>query len=441
MIRFPILLALAVSLAAPLTAAEQPTAGVPAPVENDKLVELNDLRAFAAVFREVRRSYVEPVDGGKLMQAAIRGLLADLDPHSEYLGVEQMLALQDDTSGSYAGLGIEVQMVDGMLTVIAPIDETPAARAGMRSGDVIVEIDGVPIDVDTTVEAVEMLRGEPGSSVQLSIFREGADPFRVQLKREMINVASVRSRMLADGIGYLRVTQFQEDSGPQTAKAVRKLQTGEGLRGLILDLRSNPGGLLTAAVEVTDVFLDGGVVVSTRGRVSQTQATLEAGPGDLLDGAPIVVLVDTGTASAAEIVAGALQDHQRGLVVGHQTFGKGSVQTILPLDNGEALKLTTARYYTPQGRSIQAQGIAPDVVLTHAEFKRVAGSQRQLSEADLPGHLRAEGATAGQAASPGFEGPGDDYALTEALGIVQALVRWQARLPVPVQPVEPARKG
>jgi carboxyl-terminal processing protease len=247
--------------------------------------------------------------------------------------------------------------------------------------------------------------------------------------------------MLADGIGYLRVTQFQEDSGSQTAKAVRKLQSGAELRGLILDLRSNPGGLLTAAVEVSDVFLDGGVVVSTRGRVSQTEATLEANPGDLMNGAPIVILVDSGTASAAEIVAGALQDHQRGLVVGHRTFGKGSVQTILPLENGEALKLTTARYYTPQGRSIQAQGIAPDVILTEAEFKRVASTQRQLSEADLPGHLKSESAEQEPSAAARFEGPGDDYALTEALGIVQALVRWQARTPKPAGPADAAEKG
>jgi carboxyl-terminal processing protease len=437
MIKPTLVLVLCLMIFAPLVAASEQTSDDPeARAAPEKLVEVNDLRAFAAVFREVRRSYVEPVDSSELMQAAIRGLLADLDPHSEYLETEQMMALQDDTSGSYAGLGLEVQMLDGMLTVISPIDETPAARAGMRSGDVIVEIDGVPLDVDTTGEAVELLRGEPGSKVQLSVFREGAEPFRVQLTRELINVASVRSRRLADGIGYVRISQFQEDTGPQTVKAIGRLQVVRPLQGLILDLRSNPGGLLTAAVEVSDVFLDAGVIVSTRGRISQTQATLEAGAGDLLAGAPIVVLVDGGTASAAEIVAGALQDHQRALVVGRQTFGKGSVQTILPLENGEALKLTTARYYTPAGRAIQAQGIDPDVVLADAEFKRVAAPERRLSEADLRGHLEAEiedaketgsGEDATGAAPAGFEGPGDDYALTEALSIVQALVRWQAR--------------
>ena len=414
------------SLSLAIPSAEESTPPA-AEAASERLVEVNDLRAFAAVFREVRRSYVEPVESGKLMQAAIRGLLSDLDPHSEYLASDQLEALQDDTSGTYAGLGLEVQMIDGLLTVIAPIDETPAARAGMRSGDVIVEIDGLPVDVDSTVEAVDMLRGAPGSDVQLSVFREGAEPFRVQLKREVISVASVRSRMVADGIGYLRISQFQEDSGTQTAKALGRLQTGKPLRGLILDLRSNPGGLLTAAVEVSDVFLDAGTVVSMRGRVPQTQASLDASPGDLLRGAPLVVLVDAGTASAAEIVAGALQDHGRALIVGWQTFGKGSVQSILPLENGEALKLTTARYYTPAGRSIQAQGIAPDVVLAEAEFKRVASNGKQVTEADLRGHLEAEGREPATKPAQDFDGPGDDYALTEALGIVQALVRWGGR--------------
>lgn len=430
MIRTPVLLAGLLALLASSSLAALP-ADPQAPADegaaDDRLVEVNDLRAFAAVFREVRRSYVEPVKSSELMQAAIRGLLSDLDPHSEYLGAEELVALQDDTTGTYAGLGLEVQMIDGNLTVIAPIDETPAARAGVRSGDVIVEVDGVPVDVDSTVEAVELLRGEPGSKVQLSVFREGVEPFRVQLTREVISVASVRSRMLADGIGYVRITQFQEDSGSQTAKAVGRLQSSRSLRGLVLDLRSNPGGLLTAAVEVSDVFLETGTVVSMRGRVPQTQATLDASPGDLLQGAPLVVLVDAGTASAAEIVAGALQDHRRALIVGRPTFGKGSVQSILPLENGEALKLTTARYYTPAGRSIQAQGIAPDVVLAEAEFRRLANSSRRVTEADLRGHLAAEGeAQAGEAAAE-FDGPGDDYALTEALGIVQALARWQER--------------
>ncbi len=413
---------------APATDAEvQPSA-------DDDLVDLADLRAFAAVYNEVRRSYVEPVASKELMKAAIRGLLADLDPHSEYLDNDQLFALQDDASGSYGGLGLEVQLMDGKLTVISPIDDTPAARAGLRSGDVIVEIDGIPVDVDATSEAVDAMRGRPGSTVKLSVFREGSDPFRVELTREVIKVTSVRSRLLDPKIGYIRVSQFQDESGGDTAAAVKRLQKQSGgLLGLVLDLRSNPGGLLTAAVEVSDVFMDGGQVVSTRGRARHTQAQLSAGPDDLLNGAPLVVLVDAGTASAAEIVAGALQDTERALIMGQRTFGKGSVQSIMPLENGEALKITTARYYTPNGRSIQALGIDPDVVLAEADFKRRASSARRISEADLPGHLRGEleGSEVAEENNGDVRGPGDDYPLTEALSVVRALSKWQARNPAP----------
>ena len=399
---------------------------------SEDLVDLADLRAFAAVYNEVRKSYVEPVASKDLMKAAIRGLLADLDPHSEYLDNDQLFALQDDASGSYGGLGLEVQLMDGKLTVISPIDETPAARAGLRSGDVIVEIDGIPVDVDATTEAVDAMRGRPGSKVKLSVFREGGDPFRVELVREVIKVTSVRSRLLDPKVGYIRISQFQDESGRDTAAAVRKLQKRSGgLVGLVLDLRSNPGGLLTAAVEVSDVFMNGGEVVSTRGRALNTQARLNAGPDDLLQGAPLVVLVDAGTASAAEIVAGALQDHERGLIMGQRTFGKGSVQSIMPLENGEALKITTARYYTPNGRSIQALGIDPDVVLAEADFKRRESVARRISEADLPGHLRGEleGSVKPAAENSEVRGPGDDYALTEALSVVRALSKWRARNP------------
>lgn len=401
------------------------------PAEDD-LVDLDDLRAFAAVFNEVRRSYVEPVGSKELMQAAIRGLLADLDPHSQYLENDQLFALQDDATGSYGGLGLEVQVMDGQLIVISPIDETPAARAGMRSGDVIVEIDGIPVDADSAIEAVEAMRGKPGSNVKLSVFREGEDPYRVELTREVIKVTSVRSRLLDPKVGYIRVSQFQDESGRDTVTAVKRLQElSGGLVGLVLDLRSNPGGLLTAAVEVSDVFMDGGEVVSTRGRAAHTAASLNAGPDDLLDGAPLVVLVDAGTASASEIVAGALQDHERGLIMGQRTFGKGSVQSIMPLENGEALKITTARYYTPNGRSIQALGIDPDVVLAEADFKRRASTARRISEADLPGHLRGEleGTETDTEENSNVRGPGNDYALTEALSVVRALSKWRARNP------------
>ncbi len=416
----------------PAATATDGEAAVPEPTESteDDLVDLDDLRAFAAVFNEVRRSYVEPVDSKQLMQAAIRGLLTDLDPHSQYLDNDQLFAVQDDATGSYGGLGLEVQVMDGKLTVISPIDETPAARAGMRSGDVIVEIDGLPVDAHSAYEAVDAMRGQPGSSVKLSVFREGSDPYRVELTREVIKITSVRSRLLDPKVGYIRVSQFQDESGRDTVAAVKRLQElSNGLVGLVLDLRSNPGGLLTAAVEVSDVFMDGGQVVSTRGRAAHTAVSLNAGPDDLLDGAPLVVLVDAGTASASEIVAGALQDHERGLIMGQRTFGKGSVQSIMPLENGEALKITTARYYTPNGRSIQALGIDPDVVLAEADFKRRASPARRISEADLPGHLRGEleGTQTDAEKNSNVRGPGNDYALTEALSVVRALSTWRAR--------------
>jgi len=414
------------------TAASEVSTEAAAETPADDLVDLDDLRAFAAVYNEVRRSYVEPVSSKELMQAAIRGLLADLDPHSQYLDNDQLFSLQDDATGSYGGLGLEVQVMDGKLTVISPIDETPASRAGLRSGDIIVEVDGIPVDVDTANDAVDAMRGKPGSTVKISVFREGSDPFRVDLTREVIKVTSVRSRLLDPKVGYIRVSQFQDESGRDTAAAVKRLQESSGgLAGLVLDLRSNPGGLLTAAVEVSDVFMDGGQVVSTRGRAPNTAASLNAGPDDLLAGAPLVVLVDAGTASASEIVAGALQDHERALIMGQRTFGKGSVQSIMPLENGEALKITTARYYTPNGRSIQAFGIDPDVVLAEADFKRRASSARRISEADLPGHLRGEleGTGDEDEKNDNVRGPGNDYALTEALSVVRALSKWRARNP------------
>jgi carboxyl-terminal processing protease len=390
-------------------------------------VSVEDIRVFTAVFREVQRSYVEPVSADQLMKSAIRGLLLDLDPHSAYLKKSDLQALTDDTSGRYGGLGIEIQMRAGALTVIAPIDDTPAARAGIQSGDVISRIDGIPVESENADVAIDRMRGEAGSSVKLTIIRAGQPAFDLTLVREVIDITAVRGRLLAPGFGYVRIAAFQTNTAEETARRIAALiETGKPLDGLVLDLRSNPGGLLDAAVDVADLFLDSGTIVSTRGRVPLASAQFDAVPGDVLVGAPLVVLVDGGSASASEIVAGALQDRRRALILGQRTFGKGSVQSVLPLASGEAIKLTTALYYTPSGRSIQAEGIEPDVELQPGELRPLGDSDRPVTEADLPGHLGngrrtdADAAPATDSADAGTR----DFILVEALNILRALARW-----------------
>ncbi|WP_295946751.1 S41 family peptidase [uncultured Xanthomonas sp.] len=357
-------------------------------------VPLDEIRRYVAVYNAVKEAYVDPVDDKKLMQSAIRGLLLDLDPHSTYFSKEDAEAFDEQTSGAYDGIGVELlQLPDNTLKVVSPIDDTPAARAGLRSGDIIIAIDGKPI---SAVKAMEPLRGEPGSKVVLTIARDKvAKPFDVTLTRQTIRVASVRSRMLEPGYGYIRISTFQADTGADFHKQLQQLQAQAGgkLRGLVLDLRSNPGGLLTAAVQVADDVLDKGTIVSTRGRISVSDSKFDATPGDLLNGAPMVVLVDAGSASASEVLAGALRDNKRARIVGSRTFGKGSVQTVLPLDNGDSVKLTTARYYTPSGKSIQASGIVPDVVLhpeASADDADKPAAIADYSEATLPGHLHGD---------------------------------------------------
>jgi len=356
-------------------------------------VPLDEIRRFVAVYNAVRAAYVDPVDDKKLMQSAVRGLLLELDPHSTYFDKADAEAFDEQTNGAYEGIGVELlQQDDNTLTVVSPIDDTPAARAGLRAGDLIVAIDGKPI---SAIEAMEPLRGEAGSKVVLTIERGQQKPFDVTVVRETIRVTSVRSRMLEPGYGYVRISTFQADTGADFQKNLTQLQAQAGgkLKGLVLDLRSNPGGLLTAAVQVADDLLDKGGIVSTRGRISISDARFDATPGDLLKGAPVVVLVDAGSASASEVLAGALRDNQRARIVGSRTFGKGSVQTVLPLDNGDSVKLTTARYYTPSGRSIQATGIVPEVELTaeaDEATKDLPPSLVDYSEASLPGHLHGD---------------------------------------------------
>jgi carboxyl-terminal processing protease len=407
--------------------AEAPATAASAEAATDE-VSVEDIRVFTAVFREVQRSYVEPVSADQLMKAAIRGLLLDLDPHSAYLKKSDLQALTDDTSGRYGGLGIEIQMRAGALTVIAPIDDTPAARAGIQSGDVISRIDGIPVESENADVAIDRMRGEAGSSVKLTIIRAGQPAFDLTLVREVIDITAVRGRLLAPGFGYIRIAAFQTNTAEETARRIAALiEPGKPLDGLVLDLRSNPGGLLDAAVDVADLFLDSGAIVSTRGRVPLASAQFDAVPGDVLLGAPLVVLVDGGSASASEIVAGALQDRRRALILGQRTFGKGSVQSVLPLASGEAIKLTTALYYTPSGRSIQAEGIEPDVELQPGELRPLGDSDRQVTEADLPGHLGNRNPGAGERqpqATSETETGARDFILVEALNILRALARW-----------------
>jgi carboxyl-terminal processing protease len=359
-------------------------------------VPLAEIRRYVGVFDAIRQAYVDPVDDHKLMQSAIKGLLLDLDPHSAYLEKQDAQAFDEETSGAYEGIGVEVvTLPDGSMKIVSAIDDTPAAQAGLRSGDTIVAVDGRDL---TPADAAGPgpLRGKPGTSVKLKVVREGAaKPFEVTLKRDTIRLASVRGRMLEPGYGYIRISQFQTDTAADFEKTLDKLQAQAGgkLRGLVLDLRSNPGGLLTSAVQIADDLVDSGVIVSTRGRMRGNDATFRATPGDRMHGAPVVALVDAGSASATEVLSGALHDLHRAKIVGSRTFGKGLVQTLVPLDNGDAIKLTTARYYTPSGKSIQGVGIVPDVTLQPDKAtadKEAEDGYTPYTEASLPGHLHGE---------------------------------------------------
>jgi carboxyl-terminal processing protease len=393
-------------------------------------VPLRDIQTFAAVFRAVKNAYVDKVGDARLMQDAIRGLLAGLDPHSEYLDRSMLTSLDEDTSGAYAGLGVEVLYVDGLLRVVSPIDDTPAARAGIKPGDIITRIDGETVPTANGQQVVDKLRGLPGSEIALTIAREGNEtPLELNLRREVIKVASVRNRDLEPGFAYLRIAQFQQHTGGELREKLRRLNARARLRGVVLDLRSNPGGLLDAAVEVADAFIDEGNIVSTRGRIDSANERVDATRGDLAFGAPLVVLVDGGTASAAEIVAGALKDHHRAVIIGQRTFGKGSVQSVLPLDGGDALKLTTARYYTPDGTSIQGAGIAPDIELADL---RLTVPDRPASvgtyERNLPGHLIGDFEAQPVTIVERDSALDEDYALNEAMNVLKglALVRERA---------------
>jgi len=351
---------------------------------------VDELRTFTEVFAKIKNDYVEDVDDKTLLENAIRGMLSGLDPHSTYLDPDGYKELQVGTTGRFGGLGIEVGMEDGFVKVISPIDDTPAKRAGMQSGDLIVRLDDTPVKGLTLSEAVKIMRGEPGSDIILTVVREGEDkPLKVTITRDIIRVQSVKSRMLDEQFGYVRITSFQSKTGESLLDEIAKLkdESKEGLKGLVLDLRNNPGGVLSAAVEVSDAFLTKGLIVYTEGRDKESRLKFSATPNDILNESPIVVLVNGGSASASEIVAGALQDHKRAIIMGDKTFGKGSVQTILPMNSNAALKLTTARYYTPLGRSIQAEGIVPHIELEPVRVSKIESEFSRVKEADLAGHL------------------------------------------------------
>lgn len=361
---------------------------VPAAAQENNSETYRQLNLFGDVFERVRADYVEDISDENLIEAAINGMLTSLDPHSSYLSPKNFRDMQVQTRGEFGGLGIEVTMENGYVKVVSPIDDTPAFRAGLQPNDLITHLDGEQVQGLTLSQAVEKMRGKVGSDLKLTIRREGREPFDVSVTRAVIKIRSVRSRMEGDDIGYVRITSFSEQTATGVERAIKRFKDNakNKLKGIVLDLRNNPGGLLDQSVKVSDAFLNQGEIVSTRSRRADEGQRFNAKPGDVADGMPIVVLMNGGSASASEIVAGALQDHRRGIVMGTRSFGKGSVQTIIPLSGHGAIRLTTARYYTPSGRSIQAKGIDPDIIVEQATLNKVT-QPRRAREADLRGRL------------------------------------------------------
>jgi carboxyl-terminal processing protease len=358
---------------------------------DDENLPLDEIRTFTEVFSKIKNDYVEEVDDEKLLEDAIRGMLAGLDPHSTYLDRESYKELQEGTTGEFGGLGIEVGMENGFVKVIAPIDDTPAKKAGIEAGDLIIKLDDTPVKGLSLNDAISRMRGKPGTDITLTIIRNGEEkPLVITITRAIIRVNSVRARTLEPGYGYLRISSFQANTGRDLRQELDRLskENDYKLKGVVMDLRNNPGGVLNAAVEVSDLFLDKGLIVYTEGRIKNSDLKFNARPLNVVRDLPIVILVNEGSASASEIVAGALQDHDRAVIVGQQTFGKGSVQTILPMADEAAVKLTTARYFTPSGRSIQASGITPDIIIDKLTVERVEEDGNGIvKEADLSGHL------------------------------------------------------
>jgi carboxyl-terminal processing protease len=390
------------------------------------------LNLFGEVFERVRADYVDDVSDNSLVESAINGMLTSLDPHSNYLNTKNFNDMKVQTRGEFGGLGIEVSMENGLVKVVSPIDDTPAARAGLKPGDLITHLDGEPVQGMTLPEAVEKMRGPVSSEIKLTIRREGRDPFDVKLIRATIKIQSVRSHLEGDNIGYIRVTTFNEqtDTGLNNAMKNLKQQAGNKLVGVVLDLRNNPGGLLDQAVAVSDAFLEKGEIVSTRGRRGEDAQRYNARAGDIAGGLPMVVLINGGSASASEIVAGALQDHHRAILLGTRSFGKGSVQTIIPLPGHGAMRLTTARYYTPSGRSIQAKGIDPDIIVEAAKIEKPPekGEAKPATASDLKRDDAVEGGAEQSSVDPSIMGTPADYQLTRAVDMLRGIALFNGRV-------------
>ena len=422
---------LGLSLGVTLTLSHQ----VLAKAEAEEPLPLADIRLFTDVYARVKRDYVEAVDDHKLIEGAIRGMIASLDPHSSFLGEDEFSELQIGTSGEFGGLGIEVGLEGGFIRVIAPIDDTPAYRAGVKAGDLIIQLGDKSVKGMSLSQAVKLMRGAAGTTLVLKVVRESeAAPIDIPVMRDVIRIKSVRNRLLDDDIGYIRVTSFQSKTTRNVFAAVDSLvaKAGNDLRGVVLDLRNNPGGVLTGAVGVSDIFLsEGELIVYTEGRAADAALKYSAGTPDKLQGLPVVVLINEGSASASEIVAGALQDHKRATLVGSKSFGKGSVQTVLPLQKNAALKLTTARYFTPLGRSIQNSGIVPDITIevTNKVSGEVKKANEFVREVDLEGHLEnneeVSQGTAGKVISVRAE-KDKDVVLDVAIGIMKKMIKTSA---------------
>ena len=391
-----------------------------------------DLNLFGEVFEVVRADYVGKVDDDALVESAINGMLTSLDPHSNYLNTKNFDDMKVQTRGEFGGLGIEVSMENGLVKVISPIDDTPAAHAGLKPGDLITQLDGQPVQGMTLPQAVDKMRGPVNSDIKLTIRRKGRDPFDVSLTRATIRIQSVRSHLIGDDIGYIRITSFNEQTDVGLNNAIKNLkqQAGVKLRGVVLDLRNNPGGLLDQAVAVSDAFLDKGEIVSTRGRRSDDAQRYNARPGDVAAGLPLAVLINGGSASASEIVAGALQDHHRAVLIGTRSFGKGSVQTIIPLPGHGAMRLTTARYYTPSGRSIQAKGIDPDIVVEPAKIAAPPAEKgaKVADASDAKSDDADADAEPSSSVDPSIMGTAQDYQLTRAVDMLRGMSLFNGRM-------------
>lgn len=387
---------------------------------------LDEVRIFTEVLNRIRNAYVEPIDDKTLLENAVRGMLAGIDPHSSYLANEEFDNLQEMTTGEFGGLGVQVGVNNGFITIISPVDGSPADIAGIKAGDIVIKIDDTPTSDITIDETTDLMRGEPGTDIVLTILREGADEaLEITVTRDIITSSSVRSRMLEPGFGYIRISQFVTGTGGEINSALENFHLNETeLQGLILDLRNNPGGVLQAAVDVVDAFIDEGLIVYTEGRETNSYSRFDATPTNLSNGVPLIVLINQGSASASEVVAGALQDHNRAVIMGTQSFGKGSVQTVLPLTNNRAIKLTTALYYTPNGRSIQALGITPNIIVRQGRLTSLPENPASYREEDLEGHLENEILTGAIPEVLDLTGERvliGDYQLNEAMNILKGL--------------------